>query len=141
MTDRRTDMHKLQELVRLHRQGRSARDAAQLLRISRNTVRGYLTAFQKAELLEGSVDELPSMEALKGAAPKRKPRQETSTIAVWIPRIQRMTTAGAGPRAIYDLLSYPARFHQLNPAKPYRFLRRAIGRRGREPRSRRPGHW
>ena len=97
-------MHKLQELVRLHRQGRSARDAAQLLGMSRNTVRGYLTGFQKAELLEGRIDELPAMEALKAAVPQRKSPQETSTIAVWIPRIQRMVAAGAGPRAIYDLL-------------------------------------
>ena len=60
-------MHKVQALVRLHRQGRSARDAAPLLKISRNTVRSYLTAILSAELLEGSVDELSEMEALKGA--------------------------------------------------------------------------
>lgn len=97
-------MHKLQELVRLHRQGRSARDVAQLLAMSRNTVRGYLAAFKQAELLEGSIDELPTMEVLKAAVPSRRPNQETSTVAAWVPRIRAMTASGAGPRSIYDLL-------------------------------------
>ena len=97
-------MFKLQELVRLHRQGRSARESAQLLGMSRNTVRGYITAFEVAGLLDGRVEDLPAMDALKAAAPARKPPQETSTIAAWIPRLQRMVAAGAGPRAIYDLL-------------------------------------
>ena len=59
MTARRTDMHRLQELVRLHRLGRSAGDIARALRLSRNTVRGYLAAFAAAGVLEGDPDGCP----------------------------------------------------------------------------------
>ena len=60
-------MHRLQELVRLHRQGSSARDVARLLRMSRNTVRSYLNALAEVGLLHGPAEELPALEALKGA--------------------------------------------------------------------------
>ncbi len=97
-------MHTLQELVRLHRQGKSAREAAQILGISRNTVRVYLATLRRAGLLEGPAAELPALEVLKAAVPRGKPAHETSTVTEWIPRIRQMSAAGAGPRAIYDLL-------------------------------------
>ncbi len=41
MSAKRTDMHRLQELVRLHRMGTGAREVARLLRMSPNTERDY----------------------------------------------------------------------------------------------------
>jgi DNA-binding NarL/FixJ family response regulator len=52
MTATRTDMHRLQELVRLHRQGTGDREVARLLGMSPNTERLYREALTKAELLE-----------------------------------------------------------------------------------------
>lgn len=97
-------MHVMQELVRLHRQGSSARDIARLLGMSRNTVRSYLSALSTAGLLGGEPEELPSMEALRGALPSRPPPQEVSSLEAWAPRIRGLLARGAGPRAIYDHL-------------------------------------
>ena len=97
-------MHVMQELVRLHRQGSSARDIARLLGMSRNTVRSYLSALSTAGLLGGEPEELPSMEALRGALPARPPPQEVSSLEAWAPRIRGLLARGAGPRAIYDHL-------------------------------------
>ena len=60
-------MHRLQELVRLHRLGVTERRAAKELRMGRNTAREYRRALAAASLLDGSADELPSLETLKGA--------------------------------------------------------------------------
>ena len=60
----RTDMHRLQELVRLHRLGRSRRDVARLLGMGRDTIRQYEAALAAAGLLDGPEAELPSLEAL-----------------------------------------------------------------------------
>ena len=46
MGARRTELHRLQERVRLHRQGTSAREAARSLGMSRNPVSGCLTALR-----------------------------------------------------------------------------------------------
>jgi len=58
-------MHRLQELVRLHRLGLTERRAAKELRIGRNTAKEYRRALSEAGVLEGSADELPTLEALK----------------------------------------------------------------------------
>lgn len=104
MRTRRKDMHELQELVRLHRQGSSARDVARLLRMSRNTVRSYLNALAEVGLLHGPAEELPALEALKAALPIRQPPQELSSVEAWTPRVRVLLSRGAGPRAIYDHL-------------------------------------
>ena len=44
MTNRRVDMDRLQELVRLHRMGTGAREVARILQISPNTEREYRVA-------------------------------------------------------------------------------------------------
>ena len=49
----RTDMHQLQEPVRLHRLGTGARKVARLLGVTPNTEREYRLAFLKADLLLG----------------------------------------------------------------------------------------
>lgn len=104
MSTQRKDMHTLQELVRLHRQGSSAREAARLLGMSRNTVREYREALGAAGLLDGPVDELPGLDRLKEALPAEAPPQESSSIQAWAPRVRVLVARGAQPRAIYDLL-------------------------------------
>ena len=64
----RIDMHRLQEVLRLHRLGLSARAIARQLRIGRNTLGGYLDAVSKAGLLDGSADELPAVDVLEQRA-------------------------------------------------------------------------
>lgn len=104
MTAHRTDMHTLQELVHLHRQGRSARDLARLLQMSRNTVRSYVTALAAAGVLDGSPDELPELATIKAALPSRTPPQETSTVIDWTAQTRALLAGGAGPQAIFDFL-------------------------------------
>jgi transposase len=98
------DMHRLQELVRLHREGLKSRDIARLLRMGRNSVRGYQQSFMAAGLLEGAPDDLPTLETLKAAAPSRPPIQEVSTVEEWVPTIRALLAKGVGPQAIFDRL-------------------------------------
>ena len=88
-------MHRLQELLRLHRSGRRSREIARLLQMGRNTVREYRQALLKAELLDGSTDSIPELEVLKAAVkehdPPVMPAQQVSSVAqksaagVWRP--------------------------------------------------------
>ncbi|MCP4201063.1 MAG: IS21 family transposase [bacterium] len=102
-------MHRLQELVRLHRLGTGAREVARLLRMSPNTERRYREALQEKGLLEGQPTELPSLDELKTAVKKRRPppgsaAHEVSSIAAWKEKIEELRRKGLGPRAIYDRL-------------------------------------
>ncbi len=56
MSTERTDMHRLQELVRLHRLGHSPRAVARLLGLSPNTERRYREILQQQQLLDGEPD-------------------------------------------------------------------------------------
>ena len=67
MAARRTDVHRLQEAVRLHRLGRRERKIARDLRMSRNTVQQAFKAFRAAGLLDGAPAALPGVPALKQA--------------------------------------------------------------------------
>lgn len=49
----RVDMHRLQELVRLHRMGSGSHAAARMLRMSPKTERVYRTALMAAGLWDG----------------------------------------------------------------------------------------
>lgn len=100
----RIDMHRLQELVRLHRQGTGAREVARLLGMSPNTEREYREALVAGGLLAGPVEDLPPLEALKAAIPRRLPPQQTSTAEPWADEVRRLTKKGVRPRAIYDHL-------------------------------------
>lgn len=53
-------MHRLQDLVRLHRLGTGAREVARLLGMSPNTERDYRLALGEAGLLEGGAPALVS---------------------------------------------------------------------------------
>lgn len=101
-------MHRLQELVRLHRMGTGARRVAQLLTMSPNTERAYRKALRAAGLLVGPVDELPELVTLREAVqahlpPKDKPQHESS-VTEWSDHIESMLQDGAQPTAIYDRL-------------------------------------
>jgi transposase len=102
------DMHRLQELVRLHRRGMGAREVARLLRMSPNTERQYRVALKAAELLDGKDSLLPELEVLRRAVeqafPKVVPAQTVSSVEKWAEAIEKMVEAGATPTAIYDRL-------------------------------------
>jgi transposase len=100
----KTKMHMLQELVRLHRLGTSARTVARRLQMSRNTARNYREALAKAGLLEGEPGDLPDLETLKAALPVVLPPQQVSSIDEMAEEVDRMLKRNAGPRAIYDHL-------------------------------------
>ena len=60
-------MHRLQELVRLHRMGTGKREIARLLAISPTTERQYRQALSTAGLLAGAVEDLPDLAVLQAA--------------------------------------------------------------------------
>jgi transposase len=101
-------MHRLQELVRLHRLGVTERRAAKELRMGRNTAREYRRAIAAASLLEGSAEELPSLETLKGAVvagvPTRAAPQQMSTLESWQAHVETLLEKRLGPQAIHDRL-------------------------------------
>jgi transposase len=102
-------MHRLQEMVRLHRLGESSRSIARRLQMGRDTIRCYLRGLRRAGLLEGRPDELPEFAALKAVIDEHEPakeaEQQTSTVAQWEPEIARLRRDnGAGPTAIHDWL-------------------------------------
>jgi transposase len=101
-------MHRLQELVRLHRLGTTARETARLLKMSRKTEQAYREALTNAGLLDGDPQAIPDLEILKAAVlahhPPKPAPQETSTIEAWADQIAGMAGKGAGPKAIYDRL-------------------------------------
>lgn len=105
---RRVDMDRLQELVRLHRMGTGGREVARLLGMSPNTERVYRLVLDAAGLLAGPIVDLPTLERLKAALEERLPRklppQQLSSLEPWLARIEEAWKQGAGPRAIYDTL-------------------------------------
>jgi hypothetical protein len=102
------DMHRLQEFVRLRRLGAGSREIARVLKMSRNTQKHYVRVLSKAQLLDGSPDQLPELETLKRAVeqllPPTPPPQETTTLVPWRDTIACMAERGAGPKAIFDAL-------------------------------------
>lgn len=109
MARRRVEMHRLEELVRLHRMRTGARETARLLTMSPTTERQYREALAAEGLLAGAVDELPALEILKAAVAKHRPapglpKQQTTTLAAWRPGIESLLDKGLGPRSIFDRL-------------------------------------
>ena len=105
---RRVEMHRLEEMVRLHRRGPSKHESARMLAMSPNTERVYRRAPSAAELLDGAVDALPSLAELRAAVtahhPPKLPPQQTSTVDAFRERIEALMAKGLRPRAIYDRL-------------------------------------
>jgi transposase len=101
-------MHRLQELVRLHRMNCGGREVARLLKMSPNTERQYRVALAAAGLLEGSAEDLPTLEVIQAAvkehAPGKEAPQQVSSIERWTAVIEELLGKGVKPRAIYDRL-------------------------------------
>lgn len=108
MSRERIDMHRLQDLVRMHRNGVKCRKIARLLKMSPNTERKYRKALEAAGLLDGSPDEIPALEELKATIAEQievaEPAQQVSSIEAFRDDIERMLERNAGPKAIYDCL-------------------------------------
>lgn len=88
--------------------GSGARDVARLLGMSPNTERDYRVVFEKAGVLAGDAQELPSLEELRALVeaanpPSTLPQQESSVTA-WAEKITQLVAKGAGARAIYNWL-------------------------------------
>lgn len=108
LANRRVDMDRLQELVRLHRMGTGTREAARLLGMGRNTAREYRQALANAGLLDGAVDALPDPEQLRAAVtaakPPARPHHQVSLFETLRPRIAELVSEGLGPKVIFDRL-------------------------------------
>lgn len=108
MSARRTDMHRVQEAIRLHRMGRSRRQIARQLRMGRDTIRAYLEVVSEAGLLEGSPDDLPDAQVLGDVVRLKlvpsQPKQQTSSVARWEAKIAELVAKGATPTPIHDYL-------------------------------------
>lgn len=108
MSADRIDMHRLQELLRLHRMGTGHREVARLLAMSPNTERAYRHALEKAGLLAGDPTEVPDLEILQSVVreyhPPRVAPQQLSTVDAWLTSIRTMWQRGSHPQAIYDRL-------------------------------------
>ena len=108
-------MHRLQELVRLHRMNCGAREVARILGMSPNTERRYREALTDAGLLKGEADSLPESVELRTAIEKslgapRSTEHSASSVASWQGDIEAMVKRDAGPTAIYDALRLKPEF-------------------------------
>jgi hypothetical protein len=108
VSQKRTEMDQLQEMVRLHRMGTGYREVARLLGISPTTEREYRQILAAEGLLAGPVEALPELAALKAAVGKhlgeRRTPQQTSSVEQWSETVRAMMAKEATPKAIYDCL-------------------------------------
>lgn len=109
MAKRRTEMHRLQDLVRFHRQRTGTRETARLLGMGPNTERMFREAIAAAGLLDGPLDELPAMDALRAAVLAKHPvpalpKHQLTSLEPYVELITAFSEKGLGPRAIYDRL-------------------------------------
>ena len=108
MSARKIDMHQLQEVIRLHRLGKSRRTIARQLQMGRDTIRSYLEIFSREGLLEGSADTVPEQAVLRAAideqCPASQPAQQISSIEQWQATISDLRSKSAKPTAIHDYL-------------------------------------
>lgn len=107
MSARRTDMHRIQEVIRLHRLGRGQRAIARQLRMGRDTIRSYQEKLQEADVLEGPADDLPTIEFLQEVIAEELPApapESQSSVDLWKAKIEKLHEDGNGPTAIHDYL-------------------------------------
>jgi len=101
-------MHRLVELVRLHRMERGPREVARILKMGPNTERRYRRALKESGLLSGDPEDLPApadlLRAIEEYEPRQDPPQQASKIDSYREQVAKMLRRGAGPRAIYDRL-------------------------------------
>ena len=139
MTAMRTDMHRLQELVRLHRQGVAPRATCRLLMMSPKTETKYRGAIATAGLLAGDETDLPPLDVLRAAVeathPPAPPRTVESSTDPWNEAIEALFAKGVGPRAAWDKLrredpDFGASYDAVK--RTYRRLARARGVRAED---------
>lgn len=101
------DMHRIQELVRLHRLKTGARAVARRLKMSPNTERSYRRKLEAAGLLKGDPEDLPSLEALQEvcSTDTAPPPQERSTAESWREQLTALWKRKVGPTAAHAVLS------------------------------------
>ncbi len=130
-------MHRLQELVRLHRMGTEAREVARLLKMGPNTERKYRSALILEGLLDGPMDSMPEFDTLRAAVEKYHPPkvapQETSSIERWEGHVSKMIEAGLGPRATYDRLRQEHKDFKGSYWAVKRLCKRLVSARGVRP--------
>ena len=100
-------MHRIQELVRLHRQGRGARRVAALLSMSPNTERRYRLAIAPHGLLTGDPDQLPDLAVLKAIIAGSSDGAivgVSCSVDPWMEQIETLWKKGAKPTAIHTRL-------------------------------------
>lgn len=131
---KRLEMHRLEEMVRLYRMGTSKHEIARMLLMSPNTERVYRNALVSAELLEGPVDALPSVEQLRAAVQQHHPPKvavaQTSSVESYREAIAGLMTKGLKARAIYDRLRLDEPGFCASYAAVKRFWRAANRARG-----------
>jgi len=137
MSAPRISMHRLEEVLRLHRRGVSARRVGRLLKMSRNTVRRYLVALEGAGLLNGAPESLPELAALQAAVraahePVPGP-QERSSVEQWRPTIEALEAKGTGAKAITDTLRLEHEDFDGSYDAVKRFCRRLRAQRPPDP--------
>lgn len=109
MSARRTDMHRLQELIRLHRLGQGQRAIARQLGMGRDTIRHYKELLARDNLLDGDPTDLPDAASLQALLVEIEPAplpvpQTFSSVQPWAERIAALHAKGCGPTAIHDHL-------------------------------------
>lgn len=111
MSAERTDMHRLQELVRLHRLGHKHRTVARLLGMSPNTERDYRQRLEPHGLLQGDPTALPELGELQDLIRSSRPlpSPSPSLLESFRPEIAELYARDKQPQAIYDELQqkYP----------------------------------
>lgn len=127
-------MHRLQEVIRLHRLGKSSRRIARQLAMGRNTVGAYLERLAQAGVLEGPHDSLPELDVLatlvRDLDAQRTKDVAPSTVSTWRDDVDRLRKKGAGPTAIHDhlRLNQPEYSGSLSAIKRlYARLEREVG--------------
>ena len=137
MARERLGMHRVQELIRLHRDGVGCRESARLLSMSPNTERFYRHALEKAKLWDGPRGALPEFEVLQQAMEqvlvKRPTPGKHSKVFSHRAVIEAMLDKGSKPQAIYDRLrtEYAEFVGSLSSVK--RLCRRIKKERGIQP--------
>lgn len=106
MSAERIDMHRLQELVRLHRLGHDKRTVARLLGMSPNTERDYRQLLKPHGVLQGDPKQLPELGDLQELvrASRPPPPPPPSSLDGYRAEIQELLSRGKQPQAIYDQL-------------------------------------
>lgn len=121
-------MHRLQEVIRLHRLGKSARRIGRDLSMGRNTVGEYLELLSLRGLLDGAPDQLPELDVLAALVREHEPSHSKdsvpSTVANWRDEVDRLRKKGAGPTAIHDHL----RVNEANYAGSLSAIKRLYAR-------------